>query len=143
MLQQVHDNIRHKQFYTTQAALLQYFWWPHMQEDLVWFICTCHICQVQQTTKVLIPPVVATPALLFLKIYVNTMHKPALGEFKYIVQGHCSLVQFPEFHMLREEKKVSIVNWLYQDIMCRWGLIQEIVTNNTPVFITAIEYLIN
>jgi hypothetical protein len=113
-----------------------------MQEDLVWFICTCHICQIQQTMKVLIPPVVATPASLFSKIYVDTMHMPALGGFKYIVQGCCSLVQYLEFHMLREEKKVSIVNWLYQDIMCRWGSIQEIVADNAPVFIMAIEYLV-
>ena len=113
-----------------------------MQKDLVWFVRTCHICQVQQTTKVLIPPVVATPASLFSKIYVDTMHMPASGGFKYIVQGRCSLVQYPEFRMLREEKKVSIANWLYQDIMCRWGSIREIVTNNVPVFIAAVEYLV-
>jgi hypothetical protein len=92
--------------------------------------------------KVLIPPVVATPALLFSKIYVDTMHMPASGGYKYIVQGHCLLVQYLEFHMLREEKKVCIVNWLYQYIMCRWGLIQEIITDNAPVFIAVIEYLV-
>jgi hypothetical protein len=76
------------------------------------------------------------------KIYVDTMHMPASGGFRYIVQGCCLLMQYLEFHMLREEKKVSIANWLYQDIMCRWGSIQETVTDNAPVFIAAIKYLI-
>ena len=90
---EVHDNIGHKQFFTTQAALLQHFWWPHMQKDIAWYIQTCDICQRYQMQKVLIPPVVAMPASLFSKIYVNTMHLPVSGGFQYLVQERCSLCQ--------------------------------------------------
>ena len=142
VLRQVHDNIGHKHFYTTRATLLLRFWWPHMHSDLVWFVRTCHICQIQQTTKVLIPPTVATPAPLFSKIYIDTMHMPASGGFKYFVQGRCSLCHFPEFCMLHEENAVALVNWIYQDIICRWGALGEIVTNNMKVFIAALLYLL-
>jgi len=43
--------------------------------------------------------------------------------------------------MLKTENTVSIANWLYQDIICRWGALREIVTDNAAVFIAAIEYL--
>jgi len=92
ILSQVNDNLGHQGFYVTWAAILQWFWWPHLQPDIVWFIQTCHICQVQKTTQVQIPPTVVTPAPLFTKsTYINTMHMPASQGFKYIIQGHCSV----------------------------------------------------
>jgi hypothetical protein len=112
-----------------------------MHEDLVWFIRTCHICQIQQTQKVRIPPIVASPALLFAKIYIDTMHMPLSGGFQYIVQGRCSLCQYPEFWMLRKENAEALVNWIFQDIVCRWGALREIVTDNASVFIKAMDYL--
>jgi hypothetical protein len=56
ILRHVHDNIGHRWFYATHVTLLQRFWWPHIQDDLVWFIWSCHICQVQRMQKVRIPP---------------------------------------------------------------------------------------
>jgi len=141
ILSEVHDNLGHWGFYVTRAVILQQFWWPHLQPDIVWFIQTCHICQVQQTTQVCIPPTVVTPAPLFAKIYINTMHMPVLQGFKYIVQGHCSVCTWPEFHMLHNENVTSIVNWIYQDIICHWGALREIVTNNGSPFLAALAYL--
>jgi hypothetical protein len=141
ILRNVHDNIGHHRFYATRATLLQRFWWPNMHEDLVWFIRTCHICQIQQTQKVRIPPIVASPAPLFVKIYIDTMHMPLSGGFRYIVQGRCSLCQYPEFRMLRKENAEALANWIFQDIVCRWGALREIVTDNASVFIKAMDYL--
>ena len=101
ILSQIHDDISHKRFYATRAILMQRFWWPHVQADIVWFVRTCHLCQIQQTMKVLIPPVVSPPAPLFAKVYVNTMHMPGSGGFGFCVQGRCSLVRWLEFCMLR------------------------------------------
>jgi len=84
---------------------------------------------------------VATPAPLFSKIYIDTMHMPGLQGFKYIVQGHCSVCTWPEFHMLRSENVTSIVNWIYQDIICHWGALREIVTDNGSPFLAAMAYL--
>jgi hypothetical protein len=121
ILREIHDNIGHKRFFTTRSALLQHFWWPHVQDDIVWYVQTCDICQKYQTQKVHIPPVVAMPAPLFSKIYVDTMHLPNSGGFRYLVQGRCSLTQWPEFWKLRRETAATIGEWLYEDIICRWG----------------------
>jgi hypothetical protein len=89
ILRAIHNNIGHKRFYATRATLLARFWWPHVHEDISWFVSTCHICQIQQTQKVLIPPIVATPAPLFGKVFIDTMHLPRSAGKKYIVQGRC------------------------------------------------------
>jgi len=58
----------------TGAHIAERFWWPHMHADIIWFVRTCLLCQQHQTRQVLIPPVVATPAPLFAKVYIDTMH---------------------------------------------------------------------
>ena len=91
-----HDDIAHKGFYATNALISERFWWPAMRADIVWFIHTCRLCQLQQTQNVLIPPVVANPAPLF-KVYIDTMHLLKSNGYKYIVQGRCSLSHYVEF----------------------------------------------
>ena len=112
-----------------------------MPADIAWFVKTCHVCQLRQTRNILIPPVVATPAPLFAKMYMDTMHLLKSGGFKYLVQGRCSLTHFPEYHSLRTETGKTIGDWIFEDILCRWGTLCEIVTNNGPAFVKALGYL--
>jgi hypothetical protein len=141
IMRSAHDDIGHKAVFATQATVSQRFWWPNMKADIAWFVRTCHLCQLRQTKNVLIPPVVATPAPLFAKVFMDTMHMPPSGSYKFIVQGRCSLTHYPEFRMLRKESAKSIGDWIYEDILCRWGSLREIVTDNGRAFVSALEYL--
>jgi transposase InsO family protein len=140
-IRSAHDQVGHKAVYATHAIVSQRFWWPNMKADIAWFVRTCHLCQIRQTQNVLIPPIVATPAPLFAKIFIDTMHMPASGSYKYILQGRCSLTNYPEFRMLRTESAKTIGDWIYEDILCRWGSLREIVTDNGAAFLKALDYL--
>jgi hypothetical protein len=141
ILRAAHDDVAHKGFYATNALIILRFWWPLMRADINWFVRTCHLCQLRQTRNILIPPTVAMAAPLFGKIYVDTMHMPKSSGFKYIVQGRCSLVHYVEFRMLRRETSTSLGDWLFEDVICRWGTLSEIVTDNGAPFVKALEYL--
>src|SRR5713226_4601894 len=141
ILRAAHDDVAHKGYFATNALLAIRFWWPQMQSDIIWFVRTCHLCQLRQTQNIYIPPRVATPAPLFAKVYADTMHMPKSAGFKYIVQGRCSLVHYVEFRMLRQETAVALGNWIFEDFLCRWGTLTEIVTDNGPPFVKAIKYL--
>ncbi|KAF7343686.1 DNA/RNA polymerase [Mycena sanguinolenta] len=141
ILTSAHDDVGHCGFYATRALLTERFWWPYLADDITWWISTCHLCQVRQTQKLLIPPTVAVPAPIFAKVYMDTMHMPPSGGFKYIVHGRCSLVHYPEFRMLRRETASAIGDWIFQDLICRWGTLLEIVTDNGPPFLKALAYL--
>ncbi|ETW83358.1 hypothetical protein HETIRDRAFT_119482 [Heterobasidion irregulare TC 32-1] len=82
-----HNDVAHKGFYATTALVAKCFWWPHMRQDISWFVRTYHLCQIHQTHNILIPPTVTTPAPLFAKMYMDTMHMPTAGGFKYFIQG--------------------------------------------------------
>jgi hypothetical protein len=114
-----HDSLGHKAFYATKAHISQCFWWPSMVSDVHWYTKTCHICQLHQIRQILILPVIATPAPIFAKAYIDTMHMPPSGAYRYIVQARCSLSYYPEFHMLRAETARTLGDWIYEDILCR------------------------
>jgi hypothetical protein len=43
--------------------------------------------------------------------------------------------------MLRKENAQAIGDWIFQDILCRWGTLLEIVTDNGTPFVKALAYL--
>jgi hypothetical protein len=43
--------------------------------------------------------------------------------------------------MLQSETAQSLGDWIFEDILCRWGSLQEIVTDNGPAFLKALAYL--
>jgi hypothetical protein len=74
-------------------------------------------------------------------MYADTMHMPKSNGFKYIVQGRCSLTHYVEFRKLRTETAVTLGEWIFEDVLCRWGTVSEIVTDNGPPFVKALQYL--
>ena len=140
-IHEAHDNLGHKGFYSTLRAILDRFWWPTLAQDVKTYITTCHECQLRQTTKVRIPPTVATPAPLFHKAYIDTMLMPPAAGYRYIVQARCSLTAWPEWRALRTETGRTLGAFIFEDILCRWGAIDEIVTDNGSAFVAALTYL--
>jgi hypothetical protein len=69
------------------------------------------------------------------------MHLPRSRGFKYLVQARCSLTAYPEFRMLRAENANGVGDFIFEEILCRWGTISEIVTDNGPAFVKALDYL--
>ncbi|KNZ76013.1 hypothetical protein J132_00288 [Termitomyces sp. J132] len=43
--------------------------------------------------------------------------------------------------MPARENTEAITKWLYEDIICHWGVLSEIVTNNGPPILKAVTYL--
>ena len=112
-----------------------------MAQDITWFVLTCRLCQLRKTQQVVIPPIVATPAPLFAKVYMDTMHLTPSAGYKYIVQGHCSLLHWPEWDMLRKELAKLLANFILHNIIYRWSTLLEIVSNNGAPFVKVLGYL--
>lgn len=141
LIRQAHDELGHKGIFTVRIRLLERFWWPQLEQDVRWFIKTCHECQTRLLHHYHIPPSIPTPLTLFRKAYIDTMFMPKSNGFRYIVHARCSLSSYPEWRMLRQENARSLGTFIFEDILCRWGAIEEIVTDNGPAFVQAAEYL--
>jgi hypothetical protein len=141
LIKEAHDDLGHKGVYTVRTRLLLRFWWPMLIDDVKWYIRTCHECQIRQTAKIHIPPTVPIPGGLFRKVHVDTMLMPKAGGYRYIVQARCAMTSYPEWRMLRVETGLTLTAFIFEDILCRWGPLSEIVTDNGPAFILALGIL--
>ena len=90
-----------------------------MNNDIHWFLRTCHECQIRQFTKLKIPPIVSILALLFARIYVNVMLMPRSSHYRYIVQARDSLITYFEFQLLLVDKVAHIIKFIFEDIISR------------------------
>lgn len=141
LLREAHDSLGHKGIFTVRARLLERFWWVSLDQDVKWYVGSCHECQLRRAQKLHIPPTVPTPGGLFSKVHMDSMHMPTAYGYTHIVQARCSLSSYPEWRMLRKETGVTIGNFIYEEILCRWGAVSEIVTDNGTPFVAALEHL--
>jgi hypothetical protein len=91
--------------------------------------------------KVIIPPTVAEPASFFYKVHINTMHLPASNRYSYFIQVCDSLSGWVEGRVLRKENGRTVEVFIFKEILCRWGIICEIITNNGPPLVEALDHL--
>jgi hypothetical protein len=142
IMRSLHDHLGHKGSFATKEFVSERFWWPEMEQDIHWYVKSCHVCQLRQKTLVRIPPTVTHTPGLFQVIHVDVMHMtPASNGCKYIVHGRCALSSWMEGRPLRNENARAIGQWLFEDIICRWGCIVRIVTDNGGPFKRALAWL--
>ena len=46
LVSSAHNDVGHHGYYATNALLIERYWWPHMAQDIAWFVLTCHLCQL-------------------------------------------------------------------------------------------------
>jgi hypothetical protein len=87
LLKEVYNILGHKKIYAVLMQLLEQFWWPFLDQDIKWFIQTCHQCQVCQMCYHHILPTVTIPPRYSAKpistqftfptpLNTNTLYKP-------------------------------------------------------------------
>jgi hypothetical protein len=69
------------------------------------------------------------------------MFMPHASGFRYIVQACCSLTVWPEWHALHVETGRTLGSFIFEDILCRWGAVGEIVTDNGTAYVAALDWL--
>jgi len=88
ILKQVHNKLGHKGIFTTCTHILECFWWLYFNDNVYWYLKTCHECQVRSTQHLYILLTIPTSLFLFCKVHINTMLMPRSNGFHYIVHGH-------------------------------------------------------
>ena len=141
LIQYTHDKLGHKGVFTMTRNLLLCFWWPHLNEDIYWYIRTCHECQLHQTEYFHIPPVAPHVPSLFRKAHINTFLMPKVGSYCYVLHARNTLASYPEERTTTLDSGKVIADFIFQDILCRWGALEELVTDNGPTYIAALDIL--
>jgi hypothetical protein len=141
LIHYAHTKLGHKGVYATTRTLQLRFWWPYLNNDVQWFIRTCHECQVRQTEYFHIPPTVPDVPSLFLKAHIDTFLMPKVGTYRYVIHARCALTSYAEGRGTTSDSAQVIADFIFQELLCRWGALAEIVTDNAPQYIAALDVL--
>ena len=142
MMASAHEALGHRGVYATKELIQRRFFWPDMDADIRWHVKTCHNCQERQKALYQIPRVETFTPSLFQRIHMDTLHMtPKSQGCGYIVHGRCALTSWCEGRGLRAENHKTIADWIFTDIICRWGCLQEIITDNGGPFVKAVQIL--
>jgi len=66
---------------------------------------------------------------------------PHAAGYRYIVQGPLLVTAWPEWRALRVETGRTLAAFIFEELLCRWGAMEEIVTDNGAAFMAALEVL--
>jgi len=141
LIQFAHDHLGHKGVFATARNLLVRFWWPHINDDDRWYKTTCHECQLRQTEYFHIPAIVPEVPSLFRKVHIDTFLMPKVGKYRYVLHARDALISYPEARATTSDSGDVIASFIFQDILCRWGGVAEIVTDNAPAYVSAVDRL--
>jgi hypothetical protein len=141
LIVQAHDKMGHKGKEAVSRILADRFWWPTLFDDIKDYLKTCHECQLRTVDKVYIPPSITIPATLFSKVHIDTMHMPPSRGKRYLVQARDSLTSYVEWRALVSETGRNLANFILEELLTRWGALQEIVTDNGTPYLAALDHL--
>ena len=70
------------------------------------------------------------------------MHMPKAKGFTYIAQARCLLSSYAKYAaLLRKENGKTLANFIHRNILCRWGIPLELVTDNSTSYVAAAKEL--
>ena len=142
MLKGAHESLGHRGSFATKHLLQRRFWWPDLDRDVYWHVKTCHRCQERQKALFQIPRIETFTPSLFQKVHMDTMRMtPKSQGCAYICHARCSLTSWAEGRALKHENSNTIAEWIFTDIICRWGCVQEVTIDNGGPFVKAMRIL--
>lgn len=141
ILMQAHEGLGHRGEQAVMHTVKERFYWPHMWNDIRHHVQSCKQCQIRSTKRVEVPIMVSTPATIFTKIYLDIMDMPRAKGFKAIIAARDDLSRASEGRALKSKKSKGVAAFFFEQILCRYGAVGEVVTDNGPEFKEAFQRL--
>jgi hypothetical protein len=66
---------------------------------------------------------------------------PKQGNYRYVIHTCDALMSYPKGRAATTDSAKVIADFIFQDILCQWGGLEEIVTDNSTAYIAALDIL--
>jgi len=112
-----------------------------LEEDVKWFVSTCHHAKLVRPIIFICPRLFPTSPTHFRKVHIDTMLMPTVNSFAISSRLVVPCLFGPNGGFFGRKNEKTLGNFIFKDILCRWGGVAEIVTDNGPAFVAAAGYL--
>lgn len=142
IIREARDNSGHGGWDPTYKKIVDSYYWPKLMNQVVAYVRTCKRCQLHLTyyLKIRINPTWVPTVLRKFNMDLVDMGIRSNG-YQYIADMHDDLSGWLESRMLTRKTSDDIADFLWQDIICHFGCIPQISTDNRTEFKKAVDTL--
>ena len=134
ILWEMHEGNGHHGVWAVAKQTTLRYYWPNIQEEVKQHIQSCHICQLRSTKKMHQPITTSHPRRLFSKVYLDVMKMPTARGKRWIVACRDDLSGITECKAIARDRAKTIAKFFLNRIILRYGMVQEVITDNGPSF---------
>ena len=128
---------------TTEKISSRYYW-PNIKEDVTSFIHACNKCQRVNKSMLMKTHIelhlILIPTKIFSQVGINLMSLTESkgfdedGGYKYLISTQCYFSKFIELGALKTKKVEEVAKWIYNNIICRYGVTDVHIMDNGSEF---------
>jgi hypothetical protein len=134
ILWEMHEDTAHHGIWAVEQQLTLRYFWPGMKDQIKKHVRSCDICQRRSTKKMHLPVTISHPATIFSKVYLDVMSMPEAQGKKWLVACKDDLSGATECKALARDTAKNICDFFLQQVILRYGTVQEVTTDNGPSF---------
>ncbi|KAJ8462647.1 hypothetical protein ONZ51_g10761 [Trametes cubensis] len=142
ILEEAHDQFGHKGVRATFETVQLRFFWPFYHGDVRCHVGGCRECQIRSVKKVEVPLIISTPVDLFYKVYMDVMFMPTVRGYNCIMACRDDLSGVTEARALKGASSKEVAKFFWEQIICRYGAVHHVVTDNGSETKGAFEALV-
>lgn len=141
VLRAYHDSVLggHFGINKTYKKIREKFHWSGMKEDIYRYVKKCAKCQRSKATRQIRAPLQLTKvsSLPFEKVFIDIVGPlpVSMNGNKYILSMVDDLTRFVEFTSIPDQQADTIARALFENILCRYTIPKQIVTDNGTNFV--------
>jgi len=142
IIKEAHDGSGHHRRDPTYKKIAESYYWPKMMAQVAVYVRTCTRCQLRSTyhPKIRINPTWVPTVLRKFNMDLVDMGIKS-GGYQYIVDIRDDLSGWLEARMLTRKTSDDVADFLWQDVICRFGCVPQITTDNGTEFKKAVDAL--
>ena len=131
---EMHEGTAHHGVWAVVKQITLRYFWPDMNKQIQDHIRSCHTCQLRTTKKMHIPITISHPPALFSKVYLDVMKMPLARGKRWLVSCRDDLSGITECKAIASDTVKVIAQFFLKHIILRYGIVQEVVTDNGSSF---------
>lgn len=140
IIAQAHNDCGHRGRDPTYKKISERYYWPNMYTDITWFVRSCNACQLRDRTRKSAPLRITYSPSILRRFCLDTVHMPkGSGGKHFLLHASDDVSRWPEARAVVANNSKAWANFIWEDILCRYGSIPVCVCDGGSEFKGAVR----
>jgi hypothetical protein len=127
ILQAAHEESGHRGREGTYRRVADRYWWDDLSNKVASYVKACKECQMRDGRRMEEALHPTWVSMMWQKVCMDIVYMPKVKGFKYLVLARDDLSGWVEGRPLRDKSAPAVARFLWEDIICRFGLYGRLV----------------